>query len=56
MLGVSIVSEAIELRKANINLPILILNYTPPTQLFQVVENNLIQTIYTFRDASLLSK
>lgn len=56
MLGVSILSEAIELRKAGVNSPILILNYTPSNQLEQVAQYDFIQTIYTYRDASILSK
>lgn len=54
-LAVAILTEAIELRKANITHPILILGYTPPSQYGKVLEYNLIQTIYNYEDAKILS-
>lgn len=54
-LGVAILSEGIELRKGNIDSPILILGYTPPQQYDKVLGYNLIQTIYSYDDAEKLS-
>ncbi len=54
--AVSLLNEAIELSKAGIKEPILILNYTPSSQMEEVVEYNLIQTIYRFEDAVVLSE
>ena len=38
--GVATIEEAMELRKCGINLPILILGYTSPSQFVELVENN----------------
>ena len=54
-LAVALLSEAIELRKANIEEPILILGYTPAVQYEKVLEYNIIQTIYNYEDAKALS-
>lgn len=54
-LGVSILTEGLELRRANIKAPILLLNYTLPSQYKSVVENDLIQSIYSYEDAKALS-
>lgn len=55
-LGVSILSEGIELREADIKVPILILNYTLPSQYKVVIEYDLIQSIYNYEDAKKLSE
>ncbi len=54
-LAVAILTEAIELRKGNITEPILILGYTPPAQYGKVLEYTLIQAIYNYEEAKLLS-
>ena len=54
-LAVSIITEAVELRKAGIKLPIQLLSYTPEWQLELVVNNDIIQGIYSYKDAKLLS-
>lgn len=54
-LGVAILPEAIELRKAGIKTPILVLGYTPDEQMDLVVENEITQTIYTYTAALQLS-
>jgi Alanine racemase len=55
--AVSILDEAIELRRENINVPILMLNYTSPTRYEEVLLYDLIQTIYKYEDAKkLISK
>lgn len=55
-LAVAILTEAIELRKAGIDAPILVLGYTPNTQFDKVLEYDLIQTVYDYDDAKILSK
>ncbi|MDR7871284.1 MAG: alanine racemase [Tissierellaceae bacterium] len=55
-LGVSILSEGITLRKAGIIAPILLLNYTPPSQYTYLLKHNLTQTIFKYEDAKLLSE
>lgn len=54
-LGVSILQEGIELRKAGIKAPILVLNYTSRTLYKNIVKYDLIQNIYSYRDAEALS-
>lgn len=54
-LGVSILQEGIELRKAGIKAPILILNYTSRTLYKNIVKYDLTQNIYSYRDAKELS-
>lgn len=54
-LAVAILTEAIELRKGNITEPILILGYTPPVQYDKVLEYDLIQTMYNYDEAKILS-
>lgn len=55
-LGVSILPEAIELRKSGIDGPIIVLNYTPPSQYEKVLEYDLIQNIYSYDEAKIMSK
>lgn len=54
-LAVATVSEAIELRRAGIDAPILILGYTPNDQCHLVLKHDIIQTIYDYEDARILS-
>jgi len=54
-LAVSLLNEGIELRRAGIQGPLMILNYTPHYQLDKVVANDLIQSIYRYEDAKKLS-
>lgn len=56
ILGVSILPEAIELRKSGIDGPIIILNYTPPSQYKKILEYDLVQNIYSYEEAKILSK
>ena len=55
-LGVSILSEGIALREAGIDVPILLLNFTPSSQYKELVKYDLTQTIYKVEDAKLLSE
>lgn len=54
--GVATIGEAVELRKAGIKLPILILGYTSPAQFEYVVEYDITQTIYNLEDGIKLDK
>ena len=54
-LGVSILSEGITLRKGGISSPIILLNYTAPSQFKELLKYDLIQSIYKYEDAKLLS-
>jgi len=55
-LAVATLSEAIELRKSGIIAEILILGYTPESQNYIAIENNIIQTIYNYDAAASISK
>lgn len=54
--GVAIIEEGIELRRAGIHKPILVLGYTPKENYIDLIEYDIIQTIYEYRDAEELSK
>ena len=55
-LAVASLSEAIELRRAGIDAPVLVLGYTPIYQSEEVVEYDVNPTVYTYRHAEALSK
>jgi len=55
MLAVANIDEALKLRKAKIKAPILILNWTEPVRLKEIVKNNLTQTIFDYCSAFMLS-
>ncbi len=55
-LAVTALSEAIQLRKNNINVPIIIFAYTPLEQSIDLLQNDVIQTIYSFEQAKAISK
>lgn len=55
-LGVSTLSEGIELRQEKINSNILVLSYIPRSSYNKLLEYDLIQTIYNFEDAKILSE
>lgn len=54
-LAVAMISEAIELRRNNINAPILILGYTPLTCGEELIEYNIEQTVFDYKYAKELS-
>jgi len=54
--GVAIIEEAIELREAGIDTPMLILGYTPKEQYDQVVSYDVAQTVFQYEMAEALSK
>lgn len=53
--AVATLSEAIQLRTVFNNVDIMILGYTPENQAKEVIENNLIQTIYSLEQAKIFS-
>ncbi|MBP1754796.1 MAG: alr2 [Firmicutes bacterium] len=54
--GVAIIEEAIELREAGIDKPILILGYTPKEQYDLVVSYEVAQTVFQYEMAQALSQ
>ncbi len=54
--GVAIIEEAVELREAGIDNPILILGYTPKEQYDQVVYYGVAQTVFQYEMALALSE
>jgi len=54
-LAVATLSEALELRNNYSNYNIFIMGYTPDEYLEHVVANNIIQTIFSFKQAEILS-
>jgi len=55
-LAVAVLDEGIELRKAGIEVPILILGYIPPDFYEQLFEFDITPTIYNYHDVVCLSK
>lgn len=54
--GVAIIEEAVELREAGIDTPMLILGYTPKEQYDQVVSYDVAQTVFQYEMAEALSE
>ncbi len=54
--GVATIDEAVELREAGLNTPILILGYTSPKQFDKLIEYSVEPTIYTIEAAKALSE
>ena len=54
-LGVARINEAVELRKAGLQAPILILGYTPADLANQLIDFHLTQTVYTQDNAEAIS-
>lgn len=55
-LAVSMLDEAIELRKYGVTVPILILSYTDPRRVNEIIEYNVTQTVYSRELAQALSE
>lgn len=53
--AVATLSEAIQLRKTFHNTKIMVLGYTPENLALEIIENNIIQTIYTLEQAIYFS-
>jgi len=55
-LAVSMIDEAIQLRKMGITVPILILSYTDPKRAEEIIQYNITQTVYSLELAEGLSR
>ena len=55
-LGVARITEAISLRKAGFDVPVLIFGYTPYSCAEKLVEFELTQTVYSYKTAKMLSE
>ena len=55
-LAVACLDEALELRRAGIQTPILILGYTPPERAGELLEWDITQTVYNLETAEALSQ
>ena len=55
-LGVARINEAVQLRKAGLEAPILIFGYTPPDQADTLIKYDLTQTVYSHKAAKVLSE
>ncbi len=56
ILAVACLNEAIELRQSGITCPIMILGYTPPESVPFLIENDIIQTVFSLSYAEELSR
>jgi len=56
VLAVAVQSEAIELRRSGIECPIMILGFTPPDQIDNLLKYNIEQTVDSYKFAKELSK
>lgn len=54
--GVSNLAEALQMRKAGIDRPVLILGYTPPDKVRELVYNDISQAVYSLSYARALSE
>ncbi|GAA0177630.1 alanine racemase [Clostridium sediminicola] len=54
--AVAVISEAIELRKAGVEAPILILGFTSPAHINELLKYDVEQTVFTYEYAELISK
>jgi len=54
-LGVSCLDEALTLRENGIEIPILVMGYTPPQFVSTLLENHLTQSVYSLESAEALS-
>ena len=55
-LGVAVLDEGIALRQEGIDVPILVLGYTPPQLFHKVLEHRITPTLYNYQDAVKLSE
>ena len=55
-LGVARINEAVQLRNAGLEAPILIFGYTPPDQADTLIKYDLTQSVYSYKAARVLSE
>ncbi len=53
--GIAILEEGVELRRAGVVKPILILGYSPASQYEELIDNDITQTVFTYEMAKKLS-
>ncbi len=56
ILGVARIEEAVSLRKAGYEVPILVFGYTPSNLAKEIIDNELIQTVHSQDDAKALAR
>ena len=54
-LGVARIEEALELRKANLNCPILVLGYTPPQRVDIAIANQVSMAVWSFEQVEFVA-
>ena len=55
-LAVAVLSEALELRRGGIDCSIMVLGFTPPNLIDEILRYNIEQTVYSYKFAEELSK
>jgi len=55
-LGVAICEEGVQLRECGISAPVLVMGFTPEPLLPYVLENNLMQTVFSLAGAKLIAR
>lgn len=55
-LAVAVISEAVELRRSGIECPVMILGFTPPNLIDDILKYNIEQAVYSYEFAKELSK
>ena len=55
-LAVAVITEAVELRRSGIQCPIMVLGFTPPTLISDVLEYDIEQAVYSYELAKEISK
>ncbi len=55
-LGVAILAEALEIKAKGITSPVMVLGYTPEHSVRHIVENDVIQTVFSLSQAEALAK
>ncbi len=54
--AVAALTEAIELRKSGVSLPIMVMGYTPKAQFERILAYDIIQTVYTYEQGKFFSE
>ena len=54
--AVATLTEAVELRKSGVALPIMVMGYTPSSQFETIVKYNIIQTVYTYEQGKYFNE
>jgi alanine racemase len=54
--GVATLTEAMELRRSGVEIPVMVMGYTPDEQWESILKNNIIQAVYTYEQAAFFNK